>query len=384
VGKVSDSGTHPPYGPDLISRPPPEEQVRFIANIERVLSEGSFVATYKYALLVALVELAIERGDDSSRELPLPIRDIAEKFAELYWRQAAPYEADGRSGAGLVLHQNQGRQASAITRLAKLRIELKSSRSTLAEARRTAEWKRLVGQMRTLLKTMPLGKLQRVGHDDVCFLYEKPGPKASHITLLPGVACHLRERAPLIRRLAQTEWLRFVLSLEQNQPVLGRAVGLSEFLFGSSRAALSLKVSEPLRELQHGRCFYCERSLPAAAAVDHFIPWSRYPRDLAHNLVLAHGACNSRKSDLLGGEQYLERWARFVSDHDSDLQQVGSEAGLLVDRATSVAVAEWSYGHAERVQAEVWLGGSDYGHLSAGWRRLLPSERSVMQQTSRP
>jgi hypothetical protein len=162
-----------------------------------------------------------------------------------------------------------------------------------------------------------------------------------------------------------------VLSLEQNQPVLGRAVGLSQFLFGSSRAALSLKVSKPLRELQHGRCFYCERSLPAAAAVDHFIPWSRYPRDLAHNLVLAHGVCNSRKSDLLGGEIYLERWAEFVSAHDSDLQQIGTEAGLLVDRATSVAVAEWSYGHAERVQAEVWLGGTDYGHLSAGWRGLL-------------
>jgi hypothetical protein len=153
--------------------------------------------------------------------------------------------------------------------------------------------------------------------------------------------------------------------------VLGRAVGLSEFLFGSSRAALSLKVSEPLRELQHGRCFYCERSLPAAAAVDHFIPWSRYPRDLAHNLVLAHGACNSRKSDLLGGEVYLGRWAQFVSDHDGDLRQVGAEAGLLVDRKTSVAVAEWSYGHAERVQAEVWLGGTEYGHLSAGWRGLL-------------
>lgn len=198
---------------------------------------------------------------------------------------------------------------------------------------------------------------------------QSTGP--DHITLLPGVACHLRERAPLIRRLAQTEWLRFVLSLEQNQPVLGRAVGLSEFLFGSSRAALSPKVSGPLRELQHGRCFYCERSLPPAAAVDHFIPWSRYPRDLAHNLVLAHGTCNSRKSDLLGGEVYLGRWAQFVSDHDADLLAIGTEAGLLVDRTVSIAVAEWSYGHAERVQAEVWLGGSEYGHLSAGWRGLL-------------
>ena len=371
MGKVRDSGTPPPYLSAQTSRPSPEDQIRFIANIERILSEGSFVATYKYALLVALVELAIERGDDSNRQLALPIHDIADKFAELYWRQAAPYEADGGSGPGLVLHQNTGEQAGAITRLAQLRDELRGSRSTLAEARRTTDWMRLVGKMRSLIKTMPLGKLQRVGHEDICFLYEKPDRKAGSITLLPGVACHLRERAPLIRQLAQAEWLRFVLSLKQNQPVLGRAVGLSEFLFGSSRAALSLKVNKPLRELQDGRCFYCQRSLPSAAAVDHFIPWSRYPRDLAHNLVLAHGACNSHKSDLLGGEAYLERWVDFVSDHDSDLLQLGTEAGLLVDRATSVAVAEWSYGHAERVQAEVWLGGKEYGHLSANWRRLL-------------
>lgn len=242
-----------------------------------------------------------------------------------------------------------------------------------SRARRSPAWKRLVTQMNSLLKTMPLWRLQRIGREDIRFLYE-PGPGRDHITLLPGVACHLRERAPLIRRLAQTEWLRFVLSLKQNQPVLGRAVGLSEFLFGSSRAALSFKVSKPLRDLQDGRCFYCQRSLPSAAAVDHFIPWSRYPRDLAHNLVLAHGACNSRKSDLLGGESYLERWAEFVSDHDSDLTQLGTEAGLQVDRATSVAVAEWSYGHAERVQAEVWLGGDRYGHLSADWRKLLRFE----------
>ena len=311
VGKVSDSGTPPPYLPTDTSRPSPADQIRFIANVERILAEGSFVATYKYALLVALVELAIERGDDSNRELVLPIHDIADKFAELYWRQAAPYEADGVSGTGLVLHQNQGKQASAISRLVKLRNEMQGKP---IDACAGASHGRLEATGRSdasLLKSMPLWRLQRVGHEDIRFLYE-PGPGKRHITLLPGVACHLRERAPLIRRLAETEWLRFVLSLKQNQPVLGRAVGLSEFLFGSSRAALSLKVSKPLRELQNGLCFYCQGSLPSTAAVDHFIPWSRYPRDLAHNLVLAHGACNSLKSDLLGGEPYLERWAEFV------------------------------------------------------------------------
>ncbi len=41
--------------------------------------------TYKYALLVAPVVLAIERGDDSNRELALPIHCIAGQSAELYW-----------------------------------------------------------------------------------------------------------------------------------------------------------------------------------------------------------------------------------------------------------------------------------------------------------
>jgi len=372
VGKVRDSGTPPPYLPAQTSRPPPEDQIRFIANIERILSEGSFVATYKYALLVALVELAIERGDDSNRELELPLRDIADKFAELYWRQAAPYCSDG-SGEGFVLRQNTGEQAGAITHLVGLRGHMPNHRTTLAEARRSKPWKRLVKPMSRLVREQPLKRLQLVGREYIPFLYTVSNDEQS-ITLLQGVACHLRERAPLIRRLAEAEWLRFILSLEKNQPVLGNAVGLSEFLFGSSRAALSLKVSKPLRDLQDGRCFYCQRRLPSAAAVDHFIPWSRYPRDLAHNLVLAHGACNSRKSDLLGGEAYLERWAEFVSDHDAALLVIGTDAGLLVDRATSVAVVEWSYGHAERVHAEVWLGGTGYGHLSADWRKLIRHE----------
>ena len=49
--------------------------------------------------------------------------------------------------------------------------------------------------------------------------------------------------------------------------------------------------------------------------VDHFIPWSRYPRDLAQNFVLAHGACNLDKGDMLSAPaqlwvslKYTVRW----------------------------------------------------------------------------
>jgi len=44
---------------------------------------------------------------------------------------------------------------------------------------------------------------------------------------------------------------------------------------------------------------------------------------------------------------------------------------LHVDPATFVAAPEWSHGHADRLQAEVYLGGAEYGHLAAGRRRLL-------------
>jgi hypothetical protein len=45
--------------------PDPERQVDFFFRVQRLLSDGSFVATYKFALLLSLADLA-ERGDDTT------------------------------------------------------------------------------------------------------------------------------------------------------------------------------------------------------------------------------------------------------------------------------------------------------------------------------
>jgi hypothetical protein len=47
--------------------PTADEQIKFIVNIQRLLDEGAFVASYKYALLLALADLAVEYGDESGR-----------------------------------------------------------------------------------------------------------------------------------------------------------------------------------------------------------------------------------------------------------------------------------------------------------------------------
>ena len=42
-------------------------QLDFLQHVQRIFDEGEFVATYKFALLIALVELAIERGEADAR-----------------------------------------------------------------------------------------------------------------------------------------------------------------------------------------------------------------------------------------------------------------------------------------------------------------------------
>jgi 5-methylcytosine-specific restriction endonuclease McrA len=84
-----------------------------------------------------------------------------------------------------------------------------------------------------------------------------------------------------------------------NGDLLGETTDLREFLFGAERSALA--AARPvLMDLQRGKCFYCAKPIRSEGAeVDHFIPWAKYPADLAHNLVLADRGCNGKKRDRI-------------------------------------------------------------------------------------
>jgi hypothetical protein len=97
--------------------PTPDEQIQFLRDIQRLLAEGQFVASYKFALLHALADLAVLKGDDTGAPLDLDTKDVAAQFVELYWRQSRPFPAGGAS-TDLVLRQNTGRPAGIIARIA--------------------------------------------------------------------------------------------------------------------------------------------------------------------------------------------------------------------------------------------------------------------------
>ena len=342
--------------------PDPEAQVAFLQDLQRILDEGSFVATYKFALIHALADLAVERGDDSGAPLTLPTRDIADRFVRLYWRQVVPFPGAGQAG---LLLQNAGRQAAIVNRVAEARLRYGDNVGAALED--PAGWRRLVGDVDRVVRIMPLWRLQLVGGqvDEVLYRQDEG---AHEITLLPGVAACFRAFHPLVLDLVEGAWSHFVR--RTNAKALGEQADLRDFLFGSERQALA-PLRPILAEAQKGRCFYCERQIRRTPDVDHFVPWWRYPTDLGHNFVLAHTECNRRKSDHLAAEQHLARWVERNHTFGSVLSAEFDRKRIRHDLGASKRIARWAYSQVAGRAGQVWVQGSVMEPLGVQWRELL-------------
>jgi hypothetical protein len=340
--------------------PTPEQQVQFLWNIQRLLAEGRFVASYKFALVHALADLAVLHGDDTGRPLEIHTSDIAAKFVELYWRQARPFQT------GLILQQNTGRQAEIISKIAASQQDCGGSLFRFKQTA-TDRWSSLVGEVDQVVRTMPLWKLQTVGDERLDFLYDNLD-RGSRITLKPGVAFCFRAFHALIRDLIEAAWVRFVQTV--NAPALGNATDLGTFLFGQERA--NLDAYRPiLLDVQKGACLYCRKPLARKTQVDHFVPWSRYPADLGHNFVLAHDGCNNAKSDFLAAEDHLAAWVARNESHRAELEERLIAAGLPCDATATMQIARWSYEQTEKSNGQVWVAQRVLRRLGPDWGKCF-------------
>jgi 5-methylcytosine-specific restriction endonuclease McrA len=345
--------------------PAPEEQVQFLRNTQRLLAEGLFVASYKFALIHALADLAVLKGDDTGAALDLDTKDIAAKFVELYWRQCRPFHA-GEDASGLILQQNTGRQAAIISKIVDSQQKCGASLFRLKQVA-SDRWSELVTEVNQVVRTMPLWKLQTVGDERIEFLYENLD-RGSRITLKPGVAYCFRAFYELIRDLIEGAWVRFVQKLNANK--LGNVTDLGTFLFGEERA--SLEAYRPiLLDVQKGVCLYCQKPLSKLSHVDHFVPWSRYPADLGHNFVLAHDKCNNAKSDFLAAENHLAAWIERNRENQVELQARLVEAALPCDVTATVQIAKWVYQQTEKANGQVWVMEKVLRHLGPDWTKCF-------------
>lgn len=345
----------------MIAPPNPEFQIQFLQRVQRILAEGTFVSTYKFALLHALADLAVLKGEEGGGELRLATYEIAEQFVELYWRQTIPFPSENIE----LLSQNTGRPALVVQEVRKAH----DIHGTLAALKNSPDWNKLVKKVERTVKNQPLWKLQTVGSNTIDFLYPNQGSGIS-ITLFPGIAHCLRAFHSLIINLARGSWIRYIR--QRNAQLLGEITDVAEFLFGSERENL-YKHQDILIDIQEGACFYCEKGLRGSGEVDHFIPWSNYPIDLGHNFVLAHQSCNRQKSNRLAALPHLKHWYVRNDDYGVHLSSEFDQAGILHNLDATQKIATWAYGQIDTKKGFVWSHNNILVPLENDWRAFLAS-----------
>jgi len=353
--------------------PSAEEQLKFITDIQRILDEGAFVATYKFALIMSLADFAVENGDDSGGPLQLKASDIAEGFVEYYWRQAVPYAHGNTQASVQVLRQGAGNQPVVLSRIIKLHDLYQGSLSTARKDHKA--WQDLLNKVTATITQMPLWRLQVLGHSIVPFLYEQHG-RGNIINLQPGVVYNFRRFYDLIRNLVQGAWIRHVRTLNAN--LLGES-DLAEFLFGAERSVLP-GLRAILKEVQSNTCFYCNGKLREGGDIDHFVPWSRYSLDLGHNFVLAHSACNNSKRDFLAASGHLENWQIRNQLHGKTLEQEFDARSILHNLEATEKIAFWAYSQAEKSGSNLWLNRVDVLPIDQSWRQVMGVSGHLLDQ----
>ncbi|MDI9927407.1 HNH endonuclease signature motif containing protein [Rhodococcus sp. IEGM 1341] len=298
-----------------MSTPSPADPLTLGQHLVSVLDTGARVATYKLAVLVALLEFSVENvPEDHDSAVDVDLDDLAERVVGLYWRQVRDFD-------GHYLRQSTQERATvpdAVREFA--RATATAGRETpfdIAARRNPGLFRDMIKKVKLVLAQQPLHRLQRVpgGYAGASFLYDdswmtaKIGLTAvlahgNRITLYPGVCFALARLSSLLKPALMLAWVDDVR--RKNSFLAEDVPDLEGHLFGSDRVLLA-RPRAALIEAFGPSCFYCSTRVGAEAHVDHVLPWSRVGIDGLANLVLACPSCNISKSQLLPARSHVLR-----------------------------------------------------------------------------
>lgn len=334
-----------------------------IERLLRVIDEGRRTATYKLALLLALIDAVAESpGADE-----IPTRLIAERVVELYFPQTRAFvDASGISHLPRQISMKSSPVLAAVSTLRAHADARKCRSAGQAASTLPNEYARTVDTVETTFVRYPIPLMQVVGTGVVPFLYEVDWSEGASVKtlrkegrdrlrLLPGVADRLVVLGPMLRPLIELHWTTDVakwtkLALEDE--------ALRAHLFGRERVSFPAAMVRDLRDLQADECFYCGDRLGKKVEVDHFLAWSRWPNDAVENLVLADH-CNGAKSDHLAATAHLARWRLRLTTHRADLGSLAAEHRWSSAPGRSWALAQSTYS-AVAPGTPLWVRGKEF------------------------
>lgn len=338
----------------------PSDPLTLGQQLVAVLEGGRRTSTYKLAVMVALLDLAVESvPDDPAAEVPIDLDDLTDRVMALYWTQLRPLSERDQ----LVLRQSRDGRGVIFSALEQLRDECRSLREVPIETAKMAAPQHYSAAHETIKKTLvryPLHLLQQVGtHTHECFLYDDSwmGTDSTRVIadhgnrlVLFGGACHTLARlAPLVKPAFQLAWVDDVRHM--NRDVLDDGPDIADHLFGTERVSL-IRPAGILADQFGNDCFYCNARLRARRHVDHVLPWSRTGIDGLANLVLSCQPCNTSKSDVLPAPFYVVR----VLDRGRDVIDALAESIRWPSQYDRVRSASHGLYSTQPDTTPVWLG----------------------------
>ena len=329
----------------------------------RVIDEGRRTASYKLALLIALMDrVAATPGVETIRT-----RAIASEVLARYFTQARTYVTG--DGVGHELRQITMKGSPPLRAAHQLREAGKAAGCRTIEEvqRRLPEvYDDALHVVEDTFVRYPIPLLQVVGANLVPFLYEPDWAEQTSartlrregrdvVRLLPGVADRLIVLGPLMRPLIEMHWARDVARWNG---VATEDDRLRAHLFGSDRTTFPKLLRDGLADLQQGKCFYCGEALQKRREVDHFLAWSRWPNDAIENLVLAD-RCNTAKSDHLAATVHLQRWVERLRRQNTDLRRLAEDQRWTTDPDRTKGLVTSTYAHVA-AGTPLWTHGSQF------------------------
>ncbi len=317
-------------------------------RVVAILETGQRTATYKLALLMALLEHCIENLPERTDDvLSVPISALAHRVLAIYWRQVRSFDGHDlvqvRGSTGRITDAAKALRAAAQAGNTGLSLEMAMLRAPEA-------YEQAIDKIVMALAKQPLPRLQKLPGSATsdAFLYDDSflGEDVSRarlrahgdaIVLKPGVARGLARLAGLLKPALEIMWVDDVRRM--NKFLDEQVPDVAGHLFGRERTALAA-VREPFREAFGPYCFYCDVPLAVSSPIDHVLPWSMVGIDGLANLVLACARCNGDKGGAMPAVPIIDR----VLGRDlAVLEQVSSELAWPVQRDRVIAAARGLY-----------------------------------------
>ena len=370
VGPESNLAMTPAYAPSVARN---EESGLVAERLLQVIDEGRRTATYKLALVLALIDACAERaGADAVLPSELSTREVAEHVVRIYFPQVKAYSAKSDSSPlheePAVLRQLSSAGSTAVTIAAVTEFRRKAPRTNSALAARVVAaqaYEDCIDRVEVNFAQFPIRRLQIVGGQQVPFLYEEVEggetvslkrlhePGSGTLRLCEGVAKELLRLSSLIRPLVELHWVRQIAEWNQLDLEMDQLWG---HLFGESRVTFPSQIREYLWQRDAKSCFYCGTRISLdEVQVDHVIPWSRWPNNAIENLVASDARCNASKNDNLLGCAQVERWVQSLRANAAEMGSVARAARWESDLGRTLALARTAY-EVVPIGTPLWVG----------------------------